>query len=199
MICQEALIRVEIFPHHYLINLPKCGIAIKGHEGNRWWSTGRRLVVCHPNTFGHSVMAVVLGSWPRLRIRLQTRKFAFAKLSTLSTFKIMPRQPQHSPGRDVRSRDILGRTPHIHPRVSSSDLSLGTLPESFMWDWKRRSTGKGVRPSIPKTKALTTSPSLLGKYWENIPGLHMILTEVWGKGHLLSANFQVYIMHSLNF
>lgn len=63
------------------------GNSNKGLWRNCGWCLGPQLVVCHPNTFGHSVVAVDLGSCPRLCMRPWTKKSVFAILNTLSTFK----------------------------------------------------------------------------------------------------------------
>lgn len=60
--------------------------------------------------------------------------------------------------------------------------------------------GKGMRPYIPKTTDIPTSPALQSRYLETILQLlQMIPMKHWRKNHLLSVNFQVHIMYSFNF
>lgn len=162
-------------------------------------------MVCHPNTFRHSVLDVDLGFCPRFCVKPWTRKSVFAIAKPLSTVKIMLRPWQHSLGRDVQGCDTLQRTLHIHPRAPSSDLPVGPFPGSYTWNPRQplnagsRGSRKGTLLLSPQTTGPPCQACFPGWVSANIPRLsHMTLRELWGWNRS-PVSFQVHGMASFLF
>lgn len=146
-------------------------------KGSQNWHLGPQVVVCHPNTFRHSVLDVDLGFCPRFCVKPWTRKSVSAIARTLSTVKIMLEQRQHSLESDVQGWDTLQRTLHIHHGAPSSDLPMGPLPGSYMWNPMQplnagsRGSRKGTLLLSPQTTGPPCQACFPGWVSANIPRL----------------------------
>lgn len=146
-------------------------------KGSQNWHLGPQVVVCHPNTFRHSVLDVDLGFCPRFCVKPWTRKSVSAIAKTLSTVKIMLKQWQRSLESDVQGWDTLQRTLHIHHGAPSSDLPMGPLPGSYMWNPMQplnagsRGSRKGTLLLSPQTTGPPCQACFPGWVSANIPSL----------------------------
>lgn len=103
--------RVKIFPHHYLLKLPKWRTATKGFEGNHQGSPRSQLVVCPSYAFGYSVVAV-LGSLCKTLDKEVYLCLGEYSVNTQNNAEVATTQPRKGcPGPRHFAEDILQRHP----------------------------------------------------------------------------------------